>query len=344
MAVIQNTNLNTGLTNYARGTTFGGHIADLIFKPRVVDTLQGEFWDFGDGDLDTTASIGPLELEQQYPRIDIDLGKGLYSINNFGLATHVNELEMSTASSLVGLEQRKVRRMMRILRTQRELSASKILTDAALYADSNKINFAGVTAGTSRGGRTTADAGARWGETAADSTDESPVKDVQLAKDAVRAATGNKPNSMVMPEDVLSRLRVDPFLVDKIKFTQRGILMDEDIADFFEIERSRFYVGAAQYNSAKRGQARKRTDIWTKSVVLFWEDPDLDGLAGGPAEDTSFATQFRLRGYEDVRVSRGEVVNPPGLDIVAQDPYQHKVHTNKAGKIPGAYLLQNVIA
>lgn len=56
------------------------------------------------------------------------------------------------------------------------------------------------------------------------------------AKEAIRKKIGRKPNTLVLSSDVFYVLRRHPKLLDMTKYTKRGLLNAQDIADLFELD------------------------------------------------------------------------------------------------------------
>jgi hypothetical protein len=70
----------------------------------------------------------------------------------------------------------------------------------------------------------------QWSDGASD-----PIKDVAEWKLAYKLLTGYEPNKLVMGPDVLRELKSHPDIIDRIKFTQRGVVTKDLLASLFEI-------------------------------------------------------------------------------------------------------------
>lgn len=64
----------------------------------------------------------------------------------------------------------------------------------------------------------------------------SPVADINAQMLAMAQATGEKPNFAIMSPDVLYALKQHEEIMDRIKYTQRGVITLELIAQLFELE------------------------------------------------------------------------------------------------------------
>ena len=92
-----------------------------------------------------------------------------------------------------------------------------------------------------------------------------PVTNVETAKEAIRAATGKRPNVGVMGAAVLAKLRAHPVIVDRVKYTGRDVATPELLAQLFGLDQ--VLVGDAIYSN-DAGTAF--TDVWGKFVVLAY--------------------------------------------------------------------------
>jgi len=144
------------------------------------------------------------------------------------------------------------------------------------------VVFASGTYGT----QTSALAGAnRWDDYAG----SDPVNDVLTAKATVHAASGKMPNVMVVGYQVHLKLLNHPDILEKIKYTQKGIVTADLLAQVFEVDK--YLVGKALYDTAQEGVAESLSYVWGKSVALLYSESS-PGL-----KKVSFGYQFQSRGF-----------------------------------------------
>lgn len=160
-----------------------------------------------------------------------------------------------------------------IMALRLEKQAADIARTAASYAAANKITLAGT---------------AQWSDFGAVSD---PIANIETAKDAVRAATGKRPNTIVMGAAVMSKLRQHPKIVDRIKYTGRDVATPELLAALFGVQR--VATGDAIYSN-DAGTAF--TDVWGKDVVVGYTELGSIQSAGLP----SYGYTYQLTGYPNV--------------------------------------------
>ena len=316
MATVNNATLNNALTQYARGKKFAGHIADNIFVRETSPSLTGRYWDFSSGDYQSEGQAGPLALDQEYPRLEWDVATGTFTIENRGLEVGISDVEYTNADSALRLEQKKMRRMRRWLLTLKESLAKDALyqTGANGFSGDNLVNLNAK----------------KWSDDAND-----PAKDVQSAKAVIQSAIGVEGNAIVIPYNVLTALRQNAKLLERHRYQSEAQITLANLSAQFEIPVENIFIGQAVYNTAKRGQTQKLGNIWSDHCVLFYREAQAEGM---PPEDAGFAAEFRLSGYEDLRINEGRTLNPPGRLFVGQDLYVQQVMDYTAG-----VLLQNAV-
>ncbi len=75
-----------------------------------------------------------------------------------------------------------------------------------------------------------------------------PIAVIDERKDMIAQATGMLPNTLVLGVNVKRALRSNPDIIDRIKYTQRGIADNAILASLFEVDR--VLVARAVYNAA----------------------------------------------------------------------------------------------
>ena len=103
-----------------------------------------------------------------------------------------------------------------------------------------------------------------------DYTNSDPIGDIRTGKEAVRTATGKKPNTLIIAHNAYIQLLDHPDIVDRIKYTN---LADKDavkraLARIFDLEQ--VMVGDAQYNNSAEGGTAALAEIWDKVAIVAY--------------------------------------------------------------------------
>lgn len=126
-----------------------------------------------------------------------------------------------------------------------------------------------------------------------DFVNSDPAEDVNTAIDAVLQNTGFRPNTMLVGQQVWSKLRIHPDGLDRYKHTQTGVMTAAMVAEWLGIER--LLIGAATRNSAAEGAAFSGSFIWGKHALIAY-------VTGNPSiSEPSGSYIFQKRGVQTKR-------------------------------------------
>ena len=132
---------------------------------------------------------------------------------------------------------------------------------------SKKYFIAGVWGHELKGGTavTTTDA-IKWNLAGA-----TPIQDIHEAQTSIQSETGYKPNILVLGPYVYDALRDNEVILDRIKYTQRGVVTTELLAALFEVDK--VLIAAAVVNVAQKGATEKTDFIFGNDALLCYAAP-----------------------------------------------------------------------
>ena len=101
------------------------------------------------------------------------------------------------------------------------------------------------------------------------------LKNVEDWKELIASTTGYEPNILICAPDVLANLKVSPEVKDTIKYTQKGVVTENLLAELFGVEK--FLVPRGVVNTAAKGKAGAFQRIVSKKILLCYapEKPSL---------------------------------------------------------------------
>lgn len=299
------------LTTAAQGYKNAEMVAGYLFPQVPVGQRGGKIVSFGKEDFllqNTARAPGTATKRIQYGHAGLP-----YTLESHSLEGLVPVENMQEAAAVPGIDLgiAAVSRTQGTVALRLEYQAASIATNPANYGASNKITLSGTS---------------QWSDFTSGVSD--PVKDVGNAKEAIRKATGKRPNTLLMGASVFEILKQHPKIIDRLKYTGRDVATEEIMASLFGVKR--VVVGDAIYSDT----AGNTFDVWGKVVVLaFTEVSELkDG--GLP----SYGYTYRLNGYP--------VVEEPYADRNAKSwiyPVTDEVVPVLAAPTAG-YLISAVIA
>jgi hypothetical protein len=134
----------------------------------------------------------------------------------------------------------------------REKAMKDMATNASNYASGHSVTLSGTS---------------QWNDYA----NSNPISDVRTAVRTIHAKLFSEPNLMIIPWLVMSTLEDHPDFIERIKYSERGIITPDIIAAIFGI--ARVVVPGVGYSSAATGAAATSANItylWGKDVIIAW--------------------------------------------------------------------------
>ena len=98
-----------------------------------------------------------------------------------------------------------------------------------------------------------------------------PIKDITDAGVQMASETGYKPNTLVLSPFAFNALKNHEDILDRIKYTQKGIVTADLLATLFEVEH--VYVAWGVVNTAAKGSTDKVGFIMGKHALLCYSNP-----------------------------------------------------------------------
>jgi hypothetical protein len=145
-----------------------------------------------------------------------------------------------------------------------------------------------------------------------DASGSDPMHDVDSLKQEIKSQTGFLPNCLVVSANVFFALRNNAAVLDRIKYTQRGVVSEDLLAQLFGVDK--FLVSSAVVNTAAEGAAAANQYISTKQALLVYANPapsilqpsggyifSWQGLFGAGAQGNRIMT-FRMEHLKSDRV------------------------------------------
>lgn len=98
-----------------------------------------------------------------------------------------------------------------------------------------------------------------------------PIKDITTAAVTMASETGYKPNTLVLSPFAFNALKNHEDILDRIKYTQKGIVTADLLATLFEVDN--VYVAWGVVNTAEKGAAEQVGFIMGKHALLCYSAP-----------------------------------------------------------------------
>lgn len=233
------------LTEVARGYTNLDPVGQFLFPRVPVRQRGGQVITF-----DKTAFMQFANIQrapgQNTKRVQFGYLGAPYALADYSLEGQVPIETEEEAMAVPGIDIAEVTiaGTQQIMANRLEIAQAALATTAGNYGSSNKTTLSGT---------------AQWSDPASD-----PVGDIESAKEAVRSQTGKYPNVLVLGPQVFAKLKSNPEIVDRLKYTSTAIATEAILASLFDIPTVK--VGRAVTAS----DAGVFSDIWGKFAVLAY--------------------------------------------------------------------------
>ena len=306
--------INPVLTSVAQGYQNNDLIGGLLFPQVPVSLRAGKIITFGKEDFMQYASArapGENTRRVSFGYAGSDFALVDYSLEG-SLPIEIMQEGMASANGFsIDGAQLAIRKVQNIMALRLEIAQATLATTLGNYPVANRVTLSGT---------------AQWSDLTSGVSD--PIAVVETAKDAVRAATGKRPNLMIIGAAVLKFLRQHPKIIDRIKYTGRDVPTLEMLAALFGV--ARVVVGEA----IQATDAGVFSDVWGKHAVLAYTETASLASMGTP----TFGYTYNLGGYP--------VVEEPYFDRNSKTWY-FPVTRAEAPVIAGSsagYFIQNAVA
>lgn len=144
-----------------------------------------------------------------------------------------------------------------------ETITEKLLLDRELALATMMSDTAQMTQNTTLAGTS------QW----SDYSNSDPIGDVRTARTTIHTNTFKKPNTLILSKTVFDMLVEHPAIIERIKYSQIGVVSVELLARVFQVEK--VIVGEAGRNTAAEGQTDALAYVWGKHAWVAYIAPQI---------------------------------------------------------------------
>jgi hypothetical protein len=241
------------LSTVVQGYQHPEHVGMALFPRVTVRVAGGKVIEFGRESFklyNTARAPGGAVKRMQFGYE----GKP-YAVENHALDALVPREHLREAEQVpsISLATEATTDVMAVMSLYLEYQQATLARDANNYQAANKIALAGS-------------------DRLNDYADSDPIDVIETGRSAVRTKVGLYPNTLLMGAPVFDKLKHHPVILDKIKYTQTGVLTEELLASIFSIPR--VVVGKA----VAVDDAGVQSDIWGKDMILAYVPTVITGV------------------------------------------------------------------
>jgi hypothetical protein len=314
-----NTHLDKVLTNISVGWPNNGFVGENLFPSVPVVKQSDKYYVFGREAWkpeDDLRAPGTVANEIAGAQVSLDT----YYCQEHALQHPVTDEERKNVDNPLNPDRDATEMLTSKIMLGREVAMKNLVQTAANYGTSLSVTLAGVT---------------QW----SDYTNSDPILNMRTAKSSIHARIFLAPNIAIFPYQVMTILEDHPDFIERIKYSERGIVTRELIASIIGV--NEIIVPGVGINNAALGQAASLGYLWGKDVVFAYVPPRPGLKVPAFGYEFTWNEQYIDRWREGQRKS--DLIRCQrsyDLKLVAQgDP-----GTADAGKAIAGYLIKAAVA
>lgn len=316
-----NVHIDVVLSNISVGWPNGGLVGNFLAPVVPVAKQSNKYYVFGREawGLEPGADLrAPGTIAAEIPGLAVSVDS--YFCQEHALQIPVTDEERENADDPLRPDADGTNLVTSKLMLQRELNLQTLVMATANYPGAHTTTLSGTTQ-------------------FSDYVNSDPVTVIKTGKRAINADIFLDPNAAVIPYQVMSIMEDHPDFIERIKYSERGILTSEIIGAVIGI--GNIIVPGLGYNSANPGQAISLGYLWGKDILLAYV-PDSPGL-----KVPAFAYEFNWRfGSGQTQIVDRWREEPRASDILrTRRRYQFKmVALDSNSKSIAGYLIKAAVA
>jgi hypothetical protein len=319
---VRGVHINQALSTLSIGYHPSGMVAEQVFTPIAVNHESDDYWFWDKGQAFRVArsdGYGTVRADKSRA-VAVNFGASVksYTAFEFAAETDISDRERDNADAALQLEVSKVRRAQDLVLLEQEIRVAALLTNTATYAAANTTTLSGTS---------------QWNNASfasqSSGTQSIIESNIDTGREAIRIATGGlEPNAIIVPRAVARVMKRDVGVRDQIKYTDPNILVGGHLPP--QLWGLNVIMPGAVYTTSAEGESVTMTDVWGKSVVIAYVNPNpgLDALTLGAI--------FRVKPWQ-VKQWRDEAI-----DTTYYRP--HMIQTEQVVAADCGYLIKNAIA
>jgi hypothetical protein len=314
-----NIHIDVALTNVSVGYQNNALVGDRLFPSVPVVKQSNKYYIFGRETWSVHLDIrAPGTQANEIPGYQVSTDT--YFANEHALQIPVTDEERQNADAPFDPDRDGAELVTEKVLLGREVAIKTLVTTAANYPAGGTLTRTGT---------------AQWN----DYVNSNPIGDLRDGIRWVNSQIFRNPNVLVLPYQVMSQLEDHPDFIERIKYSERGIMTSEIIAAVLGIET--VIIPSSGQNTANPGQAVSLSYVWGKDVLLAYVPP----RAGLRIPAFGYEYTWNYPGGQNQVVDRWRE-NPRKSDLIRmQRRYDLKLPAQDAnGKTIAAYLIKTAVA
>ena len=271
---ISDVHIDRAIENVAIRYTNDMMVAENVAPRVTVQNESDKYFKFDKGDWMRDEADNDRQPGTRAPRGGYRLSTDTYTLKEIAQASEVPDRIRDNADNPLRPFEDASEWASRMVMIRREKRASSALFAASTWGTDKTVS-------------------SQW----SDFVNSDPAADVADGVDSILSATGQMPNSLLVGQEVYSKLRQHPDGLDRYKHTQTGIMNEEMVAQWLGVDN--IIVGRGINNTAAENATVSMSFIWGKNALLMY-------TAASPSISEPSAAYIFQKGGVDTKRFREE--------------------------------------
>ena len=246
-----NVHIDVVLTNISVAWPNNSFVGPVLFPSVPVGKQSNKYYIFGHeawqpepfGDV-----RAPGTVANEIPGLNVSLDA--YFCDEHALQIPVTDEERENADSPLRPDQDGTELVTSKLMLQREVNIYNLVSNTALYNPALVVTNSGTT---------------QW----SDYVNSNPIQDMRNALRGIHGMLFMEPTHAIIPYLVMSELEDHPDFLERIKYSERGIVTPDIVASVIGIQNV-IVPGVGWNSTANPGQAASLQYLWGKNVIFAY--------------------------------------------------------------------------
>lgn len=250
MPEVSQVHIDAALTNLSVGYRNSAFISDLL-APVVPVRKQFDKYFVYDSEREVFRSSDDKRAPGAAANeVDFALSTDSYSCEDHALTAVIPDEERDNADPPIQPNIDRTEFLRDKIDLNKEIELASILTDTSVITQNATLS------GTSQ-----------W----SDFANSDPVQAIEDQKAAIIQAVQVMPNTLMLPYEVFTQVRIHPQVVDRADLARVGVVNSDLLAQIFGVEQ--VLVPRALQNTAAAGQPASMSFVWGKDALLCFVPP-----------------------------------------------------------------------
>lgn len=228
-------------------------INKVIFPEKNVEKMSDVYYVYNVADNFRTFHDIRANRSESNGIQELGLSQVTYNLAEHSLHEYVSDRDIENSDKAVSPIMDAMEDVQMGLIRNKELACAEMILTTAAYGSGNLLNLSSNS----------------WSYA---TTTSDPIEDMDIARENIQGAIGKVPNGMVLGFKDHNVLKDHSAILDRIKYSERGIVTEDILSAVFGL--TNYTVGKGLYRTTAPGISATVALIFNNSAVVYYNEPN----------------------------------------------------------------------